>query len=288
MTSIKNNLNGWLVINKPGGISSAGVVGRLKFLLHPQKIGHAGTLDPLATGVLPIAMGKATRLIPFVMNDTKTYEFDIKWGMETDTDDLGGNKIATSNERPTKEKILEILPKFAGEITQIPSPYSAIKINGKRAYELARHGKKVDVPSRKITIYELNLIKNSQTGASFIAKVSKGTYIRTLAHDIAHALGTVGVVTRLHRIQDGPFEIKDSVSLDSDLKILPLECVLGTLPKLEVSSEIAERIKYGQRIKDKNLVENLPKKEPVIICYRKKAVAVMHTERDVLHPDCVL
>ena len=146
------------MIDKPKGISSAGVVGRLKFLLHPQKIGHAGTLDPLATGILPIALGKATRLIPFVMDDTKTYEFDVRWGVETETDDLAGNEIATSDKRPKKDEILAVLPQFKGKIVQVPSPYSAIKIGGKRAYDLARNGQQVAMPERQITVYELKLI----------------------------------------------------------------------------------------------------------------------------------
>ena len=277
-----------MIIDKPKGISSAGVVGRLKFLLHPKKIGHAGTLDPLATGVLPIALGKATRLIPFVMDDTKTYEFDIKWGTETDTDDLAGCEIATSENRPTKQEILSILPNFTGKIAQTPSSYSAIKIDGKRAYELARSGKKVDMPARQITVYQLKLIKNSKSGASFIAKVSKGTYIRTLAHDIAHALKTVGVVTKLHRIQDGPFKIKQAVLLEENLKILPLECVLGSLPKLEVSDEITQRIIYGQRIKDKNLINDVSQNTPFVVWNQEKVIAIVHVKEDVLHPDCVL
>ena len=285
MTNIKNDLNGWLVIDKPKGISSAGVVGRLKFLLHPQKIGHTGTLDPLATGVLPIALGKATRLIPFVMDDTKTYEFDIRWGVETDTDDLAGSEVATSDVRPKKEEILKILQKFTGEIIQTPSPYSAIKIDGKRAYDLARQGKQVNMPARKITIYQLELKKNSKSEASFVAKVSKGTYIRTLAHDMAHALKTVGVVTRLHRVQDGPFEIGQTVSLEGDLKILPMECVLGDLQRLDVSEEMALRIFHGQRIKGSfNLSENTP----VAVWHQGKVIAIMHREGHVLHPDCVL
>lgn len=288
MTNIKNNLNGWLVIDKPKGISSAGVVGRIKFLLHPQKIGHAGTLDPLATGVLPIALGKATRLIPFVIEDTKTYEFTIKWGVETDTDDLGGTEVATSEKCPTKKEILNILPKFRGQITQTPSVYSAIKVGGKRAYELARNGEKVDIPIRQISIHQLELMKTTKTMADFVAKVSKGTYIRTLAHDLAHALGTVGVVVRLHRVQDGPFEIKQACSLEEELKIFPIDCVLGNLPKLEVSPEIAQRIQYGQRIKDKNLLEKLPQNVATAIIYQKKVIAIMHAEKDVLHPDCVL
>ena len=288
MTNIKNELNGWLVIDKPKEMSSAGVVGRLKFLLHPKKIGHAGTLDPLATGVLPIAVGKATRLIPFVMDDTKTYEFDIKWGVETDTDDLAGVEIAFSDKRPKKEEIIKILSQFLGKITQIPSPYSAIKIKGKRAYDLARKGKQVDIPSRQIIIHQLKLIKSTRAGASFVAKVSKGTYIRTLAHDIAHTLGTVGVVTRLHRIQDGPFEIENAVFLEGNLKILPLESVLGNLPKLEVSEKMAERIIHGQRIKDENLIKGLPLNTPIVIWNQEKVIAIMHIKEDVLHPDCVL
>ena len=263
-------------------------MGRLKFLLHPQKIGHAGTLDPLATGVLPIALGKSTRLIPFVMEGTKTYEFDIKWGVETDTDDLGGSERAISDVRPKKEEILKILPKFRGKITQIPSPYSAIKIDGERAYNLARKGEQVDMPSRKITVCQLELLNNSKARASFIAKVSKGTYIRTLAHDIAHALGTVGVVTRLHRTQDGPFEIEQAVSLEGDLKILPMEYVLEDLPRLNVSDDVAKRIIHGQRIKNKHLTANLPQSTPIAIWNQKKVIAIMHIERDVLHPDCVL
>ena len=275
------------MIDKPKGISSAGVVGRLKFLLHPQKIGHAGTLDPLATGVLPIALGKATRLIPFVMDDTKTYEFDVKWGVETDTDDLAGVEIAFSDKRPKKEEILKILPQFRGEILQTPSPYSAIKIAGKRAYDLARLGEQVNMPARKITVYNLELIKNTRAGASFVAKVSKGTYIRTLAHDIAHALGTVGVVARLHRVQDGPFKIENSVSLEGDLTILPLESVLGKMPILEVSPEIAARIQYGQRIKDQALTDQCPLQGKVLVKCQGKSIAIMHIQRDVLHPDCV-
>lgn len=288
MINIKNNLNGWLIINKPRGISSAGVIGRLKFLLRPQKIGHAGTLDPLATGVLPIALGKATRLISYVMDETKTYEFDIKWGTETETDDLEGIETITSNKRPQKQEILAILKQFRGEIIQTPSPYSAIKIGGKRAYDLVRRGEKVTMPSRKITVHELDLIKNSKTEASFIAKVSKGTYIRTLAHDIAHALKTVGVVTRLHRTQDGPFKIEQAVLLEKDLKILPIEYVLENLPKIVVSQEIVERIVHGQRIKNEKLTMGLPQKTPIAVWNLGKVIAIMHIQKDVLHPDCIL
>ena len=290
MTNIKNNLNGWLVIDKPKGITSNGVIGRLKFLLHPQKIGHAGTLDPLATGVLPIALGKATRLIPFVMDDIKTYEFTIKWGIETDSDDLAGNEVASCDKCPRKEEILKIIPQFTGEITQTPSPYSAIKINGERAYDLARKGEQIKMPCRQVIIHQLKLIKNLKTEASFVATVSKGTYIRTLAHDIAHALGTVGVVSRLHRTLDGPFKIQEAISLEAinQDKIVPLDSVLGQLHQLEVSSEIARRIQQGQRIKNPDLLKNLPQETPILIQCEKRAVALAIVKKDVLHPECVL
>lgn len=290
MISTKNNINGWLIIDKPKGITSSGVVGRLKFLLRPQKIGHAGTLDPLATGVLPIAFGKATRLIPFVMDDIKTYEFDIEWGTETDTDDLGGAKIATSDKRPTKKEILNILPQFRGQIFQTPSPYSAIKINGERAYNLARKGKKVKIPARSITVYQLELLNNKKNTTSFMAKVSKGTYIRTLAHDIAHALKTVGVVVRLRRIKDGPFEINQAISLEDNPtdKILPLEDVLKNLPQLNVSEQIAKRIIHGQRIKKRDLDVISLKNSLYIVWHNNQAIATALYKEGILHPQCTL
>ena len=290
MTSIKNDLNGWFVVDKPKNLSSGGVIGQLKFLFHPKKIGHAGTLDPLATGVLPVALGKATRLIPFVMEGTKTYEFDIQWGVETDSDDLGGTIIASSPVRPKKQDILKILPQFTGNILQTPSPYSAIKINGKRAYELARQGKQVQIPVRHVIISQLQLVKKTRMSASFIAQVSKGTYIRTLAHDIAHALGTVGVVTRLHRIQDGPFTI-DKAVLPQNLTLealLPLESVLGHLPRLDVSMTIAERICHGQRIKEPILTRPFHEKIPVAVWYQEELIAIVCIEKGVIHPLCVL
>ena len=285
MTNTKNNINGWIIIDKPKGISSAGVVAKLKHLLHPAKIGHAGTLDPLATGVLPIALGKATRLIPFVMDETKTYEFDVKWGIETDSDDLGGNETATCDKRPTKEEILAVLPKFSGPITQTPSPYSAIKVGGKRAYELARKGEEVKIPERSVTVQKLQLIENTEAGASFIAKVSKGTYIRTLAHDMAHALNTVGVVIRLHRIQDGPFTIQQAVSPEGKLTPFPIEEVLQNVPKLEVSRQIAERLSHGQRVK---FSADQADEKTVAIWYNHHPIAIVQVKKNVLHPRCVL
>ena len=286
MINTKNDLNGWLVINKPYEMGSTQVVGRLKHLLHPNKIGHAGTLDPLATGVLPIAFGKATRLIPFVMDDQKTYEFTIEWGRETDSDDLAGKEVATSEIRPSQQEILSILPKFTGQIMQTPSAFSAIKIKGKRAYDVVRAGKEVVMKSRSVMIYDLKLLKVDEKKADFIATVGKGTYIRTLAHDIAHALNTVGVVVRLHRTQDGPFDIKRSVSLDDDLTkhILSIESVLKNLPKLNVGANMADRIRHGQRIKDSSFSRL---NGVYAIMYEDKIVALVEISRGILHPKTV-
>ena len=267
-------------------MGSTQVVGRLKHLLHPSKIGHAGTLDPLATGVLPIALGKATRLIPFVMDDQKTYEFTIEWGRETDSDDLAGKQVATSDVRPKKAEILSILPKFTGQIMQTPSIYSAIKIDGQRAYDLARSGKEVSIKSRPVMIYDLQLSHFDENKAEFIATVGKGTYIRTLAHDMAHALNTVGVVVRLHRTKDGPFDIKQSVSLNDDLMgcIYPMEDVLVNLPQIQVDEQMVQRIRYGQRIKSESFM-NL-NGTYAVMCLGK-IMALAEIRRGILHPQSV-
>lgn len=286
MINTKNNLNGWLVINKSYDMGSTQVVGRLKHLLHPAKIGHAGTLDPLATGVLPIALGKATRLIPFVMDDKKTYEFTIRWGIETDSDDLAGKTVATCDVPPDKREILSVLPQFRGQIMQTPNAFSAIKINGQRAYDLARSGKDVVMKPRPVMIYDLQLLKVDKEKADFVATVGKGTYIRTLVHDIAHALNTLGVVVRLHRTKDGPFDITQSVLLDDDLAghILPMEDVLPNLPKLKIDSDMACRVRQGQRIKSDSFVHL---KGIYALMYDKKLVALAEVQRGVLHPKSV-
>ncbi len=274
------------MINKPYEMGSTQVVGKLKHLLHPAKIGHAGTLDPLATGVLPIALGKATRLIPFVMDDKKTYEFTIQWGYETDSDDLAGKIVATSDLRPTKKEILSVLSNFIGQITQVPSIFSAIKIDGQRAYDLARFGKEVRMKPRFVMIYRLELLNSDETKANFVATVGKGTYIRTLAHDIAHALNTLGVVVRLHRTQDGPFGIHQAVSLDDNLMahIFPMEKVVSDLPQIQVDILTAQRIRYGQRVKSESFI-NL-KGIYVVICMNK-IVALVEMKGGILHPQSV-
>ena len=257
MNPKKNDLNGFLVIDKPYEMGSTQVVSVLKHFLRPSKIGHAGTLDPLATGVLPIAFGKATRLIPYVMEGKKTYQFTIKWGIETDSDDLAGKEIAKSDTMPREGEIRSILPKFIGKIMQTPSVFSAIKVAGKRAYDLAREGKEVELKSRPITIYDLKILEINSDQATFEVICSKGTYVRSLAHDLAHALGTVGVVTMLRRTTCLPFDLSQAVALDDiknekitpeNINLIPMENVVQDMPTLIFSEVEIQRLSQGQRL----------------------------------------
>ncbi len=238
-------------------MGSTQVVSVLKHYLHPNKIGHAGTLDPLATGVLPIALGKATRLIPYVMAGKKTYQFQVKWGVETDSDDLAGQEVSTSDKIPTEREIRSVLPKFVGEIMQTPNVFSALRINGKRAYDLAREGKKVKIEPRPITIYDLKILDIQADNTTFEVVCSKGTYVRSLAHDIAHALATVGVVTMLRRIACLPFDLNEAIALDDikagkiteqNLNLIPMEGVIQHLPVLTFSATEVKRLSQGQRL----------------------------------------
>ncbi len=184
----KKQINGWINLNKPLGISSAQAVGKIKWLLKPAKVGHAGTLDPLASGVLPIVLGEGTKCVNLLMDAKKIYEFDVTFGERRDTEDAAGEVVATSEHIPTESEIRAVLPRFTGPISQMPTAYSALKIDGKRAYDLARAGHEVVLIARDVTIHSLELVHfNAERTASFRAQVSKGTYIRSLGRDIAQA-----------------------------------------------------------------------------------------------------
>ena len=256
-------LNGWIILDKPVGLGSTQAVGAVKRALRDAdepktKIGHGGTLDPLASGVLPIALGEATKLAGRMLDATKTYDFTIRFGEETDTLDLEGKVVATSNIRTTVEDIEAILPRFTGLIEQIPPSFSALKVEGERAYDLARAGKDVELKSRKVTIHALSLVTADAEGVTLSATVSKGTYIRSLARDIAHALGTVGHVTMLRRTKAGPFTLNQAISLDflTDAAkgraltrtVLPLEAGLDDIPGLPVTPEQAKLLRHGQQL----------------------------------------
>lgn len=192
MAKNRQSINGWIVLDKPSGITSAHAVNKVKRILNPEKIGHAGTLDPLASGILPLALGEATKTVAFMMDAGKAYFFTVKWGAETDSDDSDGTVTRTSDKRPSREEIEKILANFVGEIDQTPPSYSAIKVEGKRAYELARAGETPEMKSRKVRVDSLEIQSHDGDSSSFVCHCGKGTYIRSLARDMGQLLGCYG------------------------------------------------------------------------------------------------
>ena len=256
-------LSGWIVLDKPIGLGSTTAVSAVKRILRQAgepktKVGHGGTLDPLASGVLPIALGEATKLAGRMLDATKAYDFTIRFGEETDTLDAEGKVIATRDIRPTHKQIEALLPRFTGEIEQVPPAFSALKIEGKAAYARARAGEEVDLKPRRVTIHALEMIEASADSATLSATVSKGTYIRSLARDIAHALNTVGHVTMLRRTRAGPFSLQTAISLDFleeaakarrlTRTVLPLDAALDDIPALPVTPDQAQLLRHGQRL----------------------------------------
>lgn len=258
-------INGWVVVDKPLGVTSTRVTGRIKRLFGSKKGGHAGTLDPLATGVLAIALGEATKTMPYVADEDKSYTFDVTWGSSTTTDDLEGEVLEVNDHRPCEAEILEILPEFTGLITQTPPIYSALKVDGKRAYELARKGEIPVIKSRNVVISSLTLDACDDRKATFSVVCQKGTYVRSLGRDMALKLGTYGHISALRRTKAGPFSEKDVISLDfleelghkNDLKeyLLPLDCVLDDILGIDLSEEEEGRFRQGQFLKRDNLEE---------------------------------
>ena len=209
-----NPVHGWVVVDKPLNMTSTQAVGKTRWLYTAQKAGHAGTLDPLATGILPIALGEATKTVPFTMDADKDYQFTVTWGENTDSWDAEGAVTETSDIRPLREDIEAVLPEFIGDIEQIPPKYSAIKVDGKRAYDLMRDGKYVELKSRSVFIERLNITDYNADSVTLEMTCGKGTYVRSLARDLAARLGTCGHVTYLRRTRVGPFTLDASFSLD--------------------------------------------------------------------------
>jgi tRNA pseudouridine55 synthase len=295
-------LHGWIILDKPVGLGSTQAVSAVKRLLREAgepktKVGHGGTLDPLASGVLPIALGEATKLAGRMLGATKAYDFTIRFGEETDTLDAEGEVIAKSDVRPTAAEVGAILPRFTGEIDQVPPAYSALKIGGKAAYARARAGEEVELKSRPVTLHDLKILPGTGRGTSeaggggppnlqsssvdphrdsaplsgppprsgeeldeitLAATVSKGTYIRSLARDIALALGTVGHVSYLRRTRAGPFSLETAISLDFlseaakarqfDGAVVPLQAALDDIPALPVTPDQAQLLRHGQKL----------------------------------------
>ncbi|RFC62514.1 tRNA pseudouridine(55) synthase TruB [Fulvimarina endophytica] len=213
-------INGWVILDKPKGMGSTDCVGKLKWLYFAQKCGHAGTLDPLASGMLPIAFGDATKTVPYVMDGRKTYRFTVRWGIQTSTDDTEGEAIETSDARPSRDAIRDLLADYTGEIEQVPPAFSAIKIGGERAYDLARSGETVEIESRVVTVHRLDLVEAPDADtAVFEAECGKGTYVRAIARDLGRDLGCFGHVTDLRRTAVGAFEEADMIPLDELLDV---------------------------------------------------------------------
>ena len=265
----KRDVHGWCILDKPVGMTSTHAVSVVKRLYSAKRAGHAGTLDPLASGLLPIALGEATKTVPFVMDGLKTYRFTVQWGEERDTDDSEGRATASSSDRPTPEQIRDLLPRFTGTIEQIPPQYSAIKVDGERAYDLAREGETVQLASRPVDIHRLELVETSNADHSVLAaECGKGTYVRAIARDMGRVLGCYGHVSALRRTSVGPFEEPDAAAL-ADLQaaapaesgdaaernwaaltgfLQPVDAGLRSIPSLSVSRADAARLARGQAV----------------------------------------
>ena len=254
----RNIIHGWVNLDKPLGMTSTQAVGKIKKILNVKKVGHAGTLDPLATGILPIAIGEATKTVSFAQDREKGYDFTITWGEFRDTDDAEGQVIKTSDVRPSKDDILNALPAFIGDIDQIPPKYSAIKIDGERAYDLARDGVEFEIKPRSVTIHALELVSHTDDTATFSMQCGKGTYVRSLARDLALVLGTCGYISMLRRTFVGGFKQEHAISFDKLAEIvdnkgaleavLPIMTALDDIPALPLSDQEASRLRNGQKI----------------------------------------
>ncbi|WP_111563049.1 tRNA pseudouridine(55) synthase TruB [Rhizobium sp.] len=259
-------ISGWLILDKPVDFGSTEAVSKIKWLFKAQKCGHAGTLDPLASGMLPIALGDATKTVPYVMDGRKIYEFTVTWGEQRSTDDLEGEVIESSDKRPTEDEILALLPNYTGVINQVPPQFSAIKIAGERAYDLAREGETVEIPSREVEIYRLTLLEcENENTAHFEVECGKGTYVRALARDFGRDLGCFGHISGLRRSFVAPFAEETMIPLaelvaleeiqDDEERLAALDALLidtsealSSLPHLIVNDDQAHRLKMGNPI----------------------------------------
>ena len=283
--------HGWLILNKAVGITSTHAGAAVKRLFGQKKIGHAGTLDPFACGVLPLALGEATKTMPFLMSNSKTYKFSLVFGSQTSTGDTEGEVIATSNNRPTLKDLQQCLPNFTGLIEQIPPTYSAIKIKGKPAYARARAGENIIMTPRQVEIQSLTLNSYDGEVAFLTVNCGTGTYVRTLGKDIAIFLGTVGHLTTLQRTRVGLFTIDNSISLENIRKIgdnfpqgvlLPIGTVLDDIPAVSVSLQEAVKIRQGQVV-----AANKEDSLKASVWYENRLIAVGRVVGGLFHPDRV-
>ena len=293
-------VDGWLVVDKPLNITSTQVVGRVRRLFNAQKVGHGGTLDPLATGILPIALGEATKTVAYAMDGSKRYRFTLRWGQATTTDDAEGPVIETSEVRPSAEQIRAVLPQFVGEISQVPPRFSAVKVEGQRAYDLARADEAVELTPRIVRIDELTLLEQPDSDhAAFGVRCGKGAYMRALARDLGKALGTVAHVVQLRRIAVGPFTEAGAISLDSLEalghgpalleRLLPVETALDDIPALALTGREADRLKQGRpvpvlRSDNRKVVDALAEGATLYAMAEGKPVALLTWDGALAHP----
>jgi len=253
-----NPVHGWVILDKPQGMTSTQAVGAVRRIFDAQKAGHAGTLDPMATGILAIALGEATKTVPYAMDADKTYRFTATWGESRDSDDAEGKVTGTSDKRPTKDQIEALLPQFTGTLSQVPPAYSAIKVAGERAYDLARDGEEVVLEPRQVEVFEARLLTAGTDQAEFEILCGKGTYVRSWVRDLARALGTLGHVCALRRTRLGAWTEKDAAGLDTLTPFMhspaafgylrPLSTALDGIPALAVSGPDTVRIRSGNPI----------------------------------------
>jgi tRNA pseudouridine55 synthase len=254
-----NPVHGWVVLDKPLGMTSTQAVGAVRRLFEAQKAGHAGTLDPLATGILPIALGEATKTVPFAVDGEKAYRFSVRFGIETDTDDAEGQVVRTSERLPSAEEIADVLADFTGEISQVPPAFSAIKVDGNRAYDLARSGETVVLDARWIVVEDLRLVDMPDAATAVLeAECGKGTYVRALARDMGRALGSAAHVIGLRRTRVGGFDEAVSVDMatlreaaeagDVGVHLRPVEAALDDIPGLGVGPGDAASLARGQTV----------------------------------------
>lgn len=301
----KINLNGWINLNKPENISSNDALMIVKRALGFPKIGHAGTLDPLASGILPIALGEATKLVQYMMEDTKVYTFTITWGCERTTDDREGEIVKESAARPMREQIENIIPQFIGEIMQTPPQFSAIKIDGARAYDLARAGETVEIKPRPTSVYEMSIIEHTGDTTTLRAVTGRGTYVRAFARDMGRILGCFGFISVLIRDAVGPLTLDNAIPLDFFQKtsdndallsaLLPVETVLDDIPVLALNDSEARSVKNGQMLTfvARPNIERLMKAgidikaqngAMALASYNGKALAILDVMGVELHP----
>lgn len=288
------DINGWLIVDKPRDIGSTQVVNLTRRLFNAKKNGHAGTLDPFATGILPIAFGEATKLLPYVTDGRKEYEFVVQWGKATDTGDSEGKIVSESDKIPDREEILAVIPQFVGQINQVPPAYSAIKINGRRAYALARSGEEVSIPERTVEVYALELLEELPEGqARFRVECSKGTYVRSLGRDLAEKLGTCGFLQELRRTKCGQFGLESKILLENIKNIgygenrkevlLPVITCLRDIADIAVTEADAAKLRMGQSLSPRSYpVEKLYGQTGAATCDGELVALVRIEERRIL------